>query len=258
MFGYIGGLGSDSVISYRWSSDYSYRGNLVIPSKTILYAQVVQHNYMMMENSLPTMGNPFNPDKFARKVSSILVSNPTSNNVSIIDNFEIANADYNSIEQLYLLDDIHNQLVTIYNSFGSQLASIESINNSLKLQNHVDLTQIHNDLQSIIDSYNANSSTASNVVNDASSTTSTIDEVHRQEEEFYLMNQSALQEVGLNNYDIDPNTRLGYTAINSDFDKLWRSLGPWVGVYTFTLLISLASYIIRLKPWTTNHTHKDN
>lgn len=258
LFDTITSVSTGGTVQYRWSSPFTYNSGLVIPAKSVLYSQVVQHLIMTMQNPLPTLSNPFLPDKFARKINTITVGNPTSSQVAPITNFTLMNADYNSIEEIGLLTTIHNDLVSLISNNHTDLTNIKVDITLLYTRNHNDLLQIHNDLQSIIDSYTANSSNATNVVNDASSTTSTIDEVHRQEEEFYLMNQSALQEVGLNNYDIDPNTRLGYTAINSDFDKLWRSLGPWVGVYTFTLLISLASYIIRLKPWTTNHTHKDN
>lgn len=261
LFDTITSVSTGGTVLYRWSSPFTYNSGLVIPAKSVLYSQVVQHLYYAYDSIGMTGGSvsgPYDADKFARKINTITLSSPSSSQISPITNFILMNADYNSIEEIGLLTTIHNDLVTLISNNHTDLTNIKVDITLLYTRNHNDLLQIHNDLQSIIDSYTANSSNAANVVNDASSTTSTIDEVHRQEEEFYLMNQSALQEVGLNNYDIDPNTRLGYTAINSDFDKLWRSLGPWVGVYTFTLLISLASYIIRLKPWTTNHTHKDN
>lgn len=150
LFDTITSVSTGGTVQYRWSSPFTYNSGLVIPAKSVLYSQVVQHLIMTMQNPLPTLGNPFLPDKFARKINTITLGNPTSSQVSPITNFTLMNADYNSIEEVEKLNSIYGQLVTLYNMELSKLGNIQSITNALQLQNHTDLNQIHNDLQSLI------------------------------------------------------------------------------------------------------------
>lgn len=121
-----------------------------------------------------------------------------------------------------------------------------------------EIVSINNKVNEIINAYNNNSSTANNVISESSQLDNTIDTVHQQEMDFYRRNEQALQASGLSNFNYDDDVRLGYQGILTDFDKLWKALGKWNFVYTFTLILSLATFILRHKPWTTNHTHKDN
>lgn len=153
LFDTITSVSSSGTVQYRWSSPFTYNSGLVIPAKSVLYSQIVQHLYYAYDSIGMTGGSvsgPYDADKFARKINTITLGNPTSSQVSTITNFTLMNADYNSIEEVEKLNSIYGQLVTLYNMELSKLGNIQSITNALQLQNHTDLNQIHNDLQSLI------------------------------------------------------------------------------------------------------------
>lgn len=96
----------------------------------------------------------------------------------------------------------------------------------------------------LIDPENGTAKTEAEVVAD------TIDNIHAQEQQYFSDNSSAISQSGLGNYQFDNNAISAFGIIRSQFTDVWNALGKYTLVYTFTLIISLATFIIRHEPTT--------
>lgn len=76
------------------------------------------------------------------------------------------------------------------------------------------------------------------------------DEIHQQETIWYDQNSSAMESVGLSNYQYNTQQYNGILGVTFQFEQLWTALGYWNLVYIFTLMLSLATFIIRHRPST--------
>lgn len=95
---------------------------------------------------------------------------------------------------------------------------------------------------------------SSDVSDSSSSVSSEIEVIHQQEAEWYEDNSESLESVGLSNFSFSPTNAAGLAQVTSLFSRLWVSVGDWSFVYTFTLMLSLATFILRHRP----NTHSKN
>lgn len=72
--------------------------------------------------------------------------------------------------------------------------------------------------------------------------------IHQQEMTWYQNNQQAINNVGLDNFNFGSGTISGFQIMQQQFSDIWSAIGDLNLVYTFTLLISLATFIIRHRP----------
>lgn len=88
-------------------------------------------------------------------------------------------------------------------------------------------------------------SNSAGLIHDSNSTMSGLSEQHSTEQSYFTQNQSNLEATGISNFQFDSNISSGLSGITSDFSDLWNALGEWKFIYTFTLLIGLATFLIR-------------
>lgn len=88
------------------------------------------------------------------------------------------------------------------------------------------------------------------VNNDADQVAVQMQNVHQQEMQYFQDNQDAIAATGLNNFQFNQNHISAFTMITTQFTELWNALGDYTLVFIFTLLLSLATYIIRHEPTT--------
>lgn len=72
--------------------------------------------------------------------------------------------------------------------------------------------------------------------------------IHQQEMQWYQANEQAINQVGLDNFNFGSGTISGFQIMQQQFSDIWSALGDLNLVYSFTLLISLATFIIRHHP----------
>lgn len=110
------------------------------------------------------------------------------------------------------------------------------------------LSNVNNNLQNIINSWNSNSSNANSLTNESQSLQNTTSNVHSAESNYYAQNETALNEVGISNFEFSSSQLDGNTKVLNLFSRLWTSLGDWNFVYTYALMISLVMFILRHFP----------
>lgn len=101
--------------------------------------------------------------------------------------------------------------------------------------------------------YNANPA-SSELINNAESATDTIQSQHTTEQSYYTANAQAIESTGLSNFQYSNNQVTYFQGVLSDFQSLWDSLGEWTFVYTFTLMLSFATFVLRHRPHTRSST----
>lgn len=111
------------------------------------------------------------------------------------------------------------------------------------------LHQIERHTQNILDAYTNNASNITDTNSQIDSTQSTVDYVHSQEQTWYAANQSAIEETGLSNARLSDNQYQGVYPVANDFNQLWVAIGPTKWIYLFTLMCSLAAFMLRHKPF---------
>lgn len=77
-----------------------------------------------------------------------------------------------------------------------------------------------------------------------------VENVHQQEMQYFQDNQDAIAATGLNNFQFNQNHISAFTMITTQFTELWNALSDYTLVFIFTLLLSLATYIIKHEPTT--------
>lgn len=82
----------------------------------------------------------------------------------------------------------------------------------------------------------------SNIVNQQESV------IHQQEQQWYNDNQVAINNVGLDNFQFNQGTLGGFQVMQQQFADIWSAIGDLNLIYTFCLLTSLATFIIRHHP----------
>lgn len=82
--------------------------------------------------------------------------------------------------------------------------------------------------------------------------------IHQQEITWYQNNQQAINNVGLDNFNFGSGTISGFNIMQQQFGDIWSAIGDLNLVYTFTLLISLATFIIRHRPNTKRPDPNEN
>lgn len=83
------------------------------------------------------------------------------------------------------------------------------------------------------------------------------DDIHSQEQVWYNQNSQAMESVGLSNYRYSQQQYNGILGVTFQFEQLWNALGSWTLVYIFTLLLSLATFILRHRPTTKMQQRRD-
>lgn len=124
-------VGTSGNIQGRWASDFTYNSGLVIPKKSVLYSQIIFHIYTYDYN-LTTF--PITADKYAKKINSVNLVNPSSSLVRVIDDFVLMNSDYNSIEILSDLDMLYQKSVSILSSVDDVNYNIDALNTEMQKQ----------------------------------------------------------------------------------------------------------------------------
>lgn len=74
--------------------------------------------------------------------------------------------------------------------------------------------------------------------------------IHQQEQQWFNDNQVAINNVGLDNFQFNQGTIGGFQIMQQQFANVWSALGDLNLIYTFTLMVSLATFIIRHWPRT--------
>lgn len=85
---------------------------------------------------------------------------------------------------------------------------------------------------------------------DSQSVAGQVETIHNQEMQYFQQNQQAIESVGLSNFRFNQNYVNAFSMITSQFSSLWNALSDYSLIYIFTLLLSLATYIIRHEPTT--------
>ena len=93
-------------------------------------------------------------------------------------------------------------------------------------------------------------SAASAVQDDSNDVSDTLDTVHSQEQQWYQQNSVAIESTGLSNYQFTNNQKDGLLVAVTQFSDVWTALGNWNLIYIFTLILSLATFILRHRPTT--------
>lgn len=91
---------------------------------------------------------------------------------------------------------------------------------------------------------------ADDVADDSATVTEQIEYVHQQEMAFFEANEDAIEATGLSNFHYNQNTISAFTMITNQFASVWNALSDYTLVFIFTLLLSLATFIIRHEPTT--------
>lgn len=92
------------------------------------------------------------------------------------------------------------------------------------------------------------------LINNSRSTTNTIQSQHDTEQSYYSANAQAIESTGLSNFQYSNSQVTYFQGVLSDFQSLWDSLGEWTFVYTFTLMLSFATFVLRHRPHTRSST----
>ena len=98
--------------------------------------------------------------------------------------------------------------------------------------------------------YQEVNSAATDVGNDSNDVSDTLDTVHAQEQQWYQQNSTAIESTGLSNYQFTTNQKDGLSVAVTQFSDIWIALGDWNLIYIFTLILSLATFILRHRPTT--------
>lgn len=77
-----------------------------------------------------------------------------------------------------------------------------------------------------------------------------IETIHQEEMAFFEANEEAIEATGLNNFQFNQNHISAFNMITSQFSELWNALSDYTLIFIFTLLLSLATYIIKHEPTT--------
>lgn len=74
--------------------------------------------------------------------------------------------------------------------------------------------------------------------------------IHQTETQWYQNNETAIQAVGLENFNFSSGTTGGLQVMQQQFSNIWNAIGDLNLIYVFTLLMSLATFILRHWPRT--------
>lgn len=74
--------------------------------------------------------------------------------------------------------------------------------------------------------------------------------IHQAETVWYQNNETAIQNVGLENFNFSSGTTGGLQVMQQQFSNIWNAIGDLNLIYVFTLLMSLATFILRHWPRT--------
>lgn len=74
--------------------------------------------------------------------------------------------------------------------------------------------------------------------------------IHQQEQQWFQQNQEAINSVGLDNFNFGSGSLSGFAIMQQQFSNVWSALGDLNLIFTFTLLVSLATFILRHVPRT--------
>lgn len=98
--------------------------------------------------------------------------------------------------------------------------------------------------------YIDNAQQSSDVTTDSGSATTDLETVHQQEEQWYQDNSDAIAATGLSNFQFNANQSQALGVAVGQWSSVWSALGDWTLIYTFTLILSLATFILRHEPTT--------
>lgn len=155
----------------------------------------------------------------------------------------------------------YNNFYTRFNASSWSLGSLPSYSLST-MDEYVDNTEgfwpfllryirsIHDKLYGEDDAYEAVEDSSVSVDNSASSASSSLDSIHEQEQQWYNDNDRAIAATGLSNFEYTQDQLTGISHVVGQWGQVWSSLGSWNTVYIFTLLLSLATFILRHEPTT--------
>lgn len=103
-------------------------------------------------------------------------------------------------------------------------------------------------LELILQSLSSTNSSSSDLVTDSGTTSDDIASIHSQEQSYFSQNQQALEATGIGNFEFSSDITGGLSVVRNDFLLLWYALGDFRWIFLFTLLIALATFIIRHNP----------
>lgn len=171
--------------------------------------------------------------KLDRPVQTVTISYPESAVVNA--NAYVQNADVNSYYTQQQIDNIYDELVGLRNQ-------ISTLNNRTY--------SIMNNVQTITDAYTQNSSNVTDTQSTITEVGTEESQLHQAELNYFLQNEQALQNVGISNFSFSSDQSSGLGSVVSDFTELWNNIGPLQIIFTFTLSMSLATYLLRHRPIT--------
>lgn len=114
------------------------------------------------------------------------------------------------------------------------------------------LTQINNSLRDLVDAYNGVSGSSS-ISSSSSSINNQSNQVHSAESSYFAQNSQALANSGISNPNFEANDRSsinnGMGSVRSLFNDLWSNIGALRNIYIYALMMCLATYLLRHRPW---------
>lgn len=227
------GFNGDSTVSYyyvikEYKSNYTIDINLTNQSSdysavfNTSYIKFHFENYVLSNSDLPNnvvvTGGAF--------VSDYKTTLTTTNNGDVWCQFDIDLFLENAV-----LKPSESKDLQIVLTFNTGLFNVTSTRSSITLQNTTEETD---------PSYEA--TVTSNEI------ASQEQVIHQQEMTWYQNNQQAINQVGLDNFNFGSGPISGFQIMQQQFADIWSAIGDLNLVYTFTLLISLATFIIRHHP----------
>lgn len=140
-----------------------------------------------------------------------------------------------------------NNVFALNGSFTNPAADFVLTDLHINADNRVTTGEIWSILQRPSQEVQDNSAA---VNNDADQVAQQMQDVHQQEMQYFEDNQDAIAATGLNNFQFNQNHISAFTMITTQFTELWNALSDYTLVFIFTLLLSLATYIIKHEPTT--------
>lgn len=129
-----------------------------------------------------------------------------------------------------------------------KLYQIIGYNSGYTINNLLDI--IRQKLNTIIENQNPTTQQSDEISDSSESVAFELETAHDQEQQWYSDNDAAIAQTGLSNFEYSQDQLTGISHVVGQWTQVWSALGSWNTVYIFTLMLSLATFIIRHEPTT--------
>lgn len=248
--GTSGGDDADDSFDILLDSQYYSGGYIVLPNGYKIHGQFVLTRTYNVEIYTNNAGFIF----YSQNSINTYFDSPASS--LTFTNYNITATDRESHLIVSGIDNIEQYTKNIHDHLVSVLSNQQTIINNQNLAyiqrsstNNL-LTSIDSNVQTITDAYTSNASNVTDTQSNISATNTAEQQLHQAEQSFYQQNEQALNNVGLSNFSFSSDQSSGLGSVITDFTTLWNNIGPLQIIFTFTLSMSLATFLLRHKPVT--------